>query len=141
MIHKQEFYHGVAIIRLLESEHYQNVQKHNLGYTVNNETFVFLKYSTKARSPWRFTFSRDDTERLNSLANSFKRIVIALVCGGDGICPITYREATELLGNDGAWISARRNFNEQYGVAGPQGKLKNKVSLLQWPSIVFEGQP
>ena len=140
MIDKQEFYHGVAIIRLLESEHYQRVQKHNLGYTVNDETFVFLKYSTKSRSPWRFSFSCDDSERLNSLASSFRKIVVALVCGGDGICAITWREAAGLLGNDAGWISARRDFNEQYGVAGPQGKLKNKVTLGHWPSIVFEDQ-
>lgn len=140
MIDKQEFYHGVAIIRLLESAHCQTVHKHSLGYTVNNGTFVFLKYSTKSRSPWRFSFGREETERMNSLASSFRKIVIALVCGGDGICAITWREAAELLGNDAGWISARRNFNEQYGVAGPRGRLKGKVPLGQWPSIVFEDQ-
>jgi hypothetical protein len=141
MIDKQDFYHGVAIVRLLESEHCQRVRRHDVGYTVNDETLIFLKYSTKLRSPWRFSFSRDDSERLNSLAGSFRKIVIALVCGGDGICAIAWREAAELLGDDAGWISARRNFNEQYGVAGPRGKLKNKVSLRQWPSIVFEDRP
>jgi hypothetical protein len=140
MIDKREFYHGVALIRLLEDARCQRVQKRDFGYDVNGKTFIFLKYSTKSRSPWRFSFSRDETERLNSRAGSFRKIVIVLVCGGDGICAITWREAAELLGNDAGWISARRNFNEQYGVAGPRGKLEGKVPLGQWPSIVFEDQ-
>ena len=137
MIDKQEFYHGVAIIRLLEDGHCQKVRKHDFGYTVNDEVFVFLKYSTKSRSPWRFTFRSDEVERLNSLASSFRRIALALICGGDGICAISWRKAVELLGNDAGWISARRNFNEQYGVAGPNGKLDGKISLREWPLIIF----
>ena len=137
MIDKQEYYHGAAIIRLLEDERCQKVQKHNLGYTVNDESLIFLKYSTKSRSPWRFSFSSDEIERLNSLANSFRKIIIVLICGGDGICTISWQEAAGLLANDAGWISAKRNFNEQYGIAGSQGKLKGKVSLREWPSIVF----
>jgi len=141
MIDKREFYHGVAIIRLLEDERCQMVQKRDCGYDVNGEVFIFPKYSTKSRSPWRFSFSKDDAERLNSLARSFAKIVIVLVCGGDGICAIPWREAVDLLGNDAGWISAKRNFNEQYGVAGPRGKMKRKISLRDWPSIIFEKQP
>jgi hypothetical protein len=141
MIDKQEFYHGAAIVRLLESPHCQRVRKHDPGYTVNDHTFIFLKYSSKSRSPWRFSFSRDEAERLNFLTSSYRKIVVALICGGDGICAITWPEAADLLGNEAGWISARRNFNEQYGVAGPRGKLENKVSLRQWPSIVFEDHP
>jgi hypothetical protein len=137
MIDKQEYYHGAAIIRLLEDERCQKLRQHNLGYMVNDESFIFLKYSTKSRSPWRFSFSSDEIERLNSLADSFKKIILALICGGDGICAISWQEATGLLTNDAGWISAKRNFNEQYAVAGSQGKLKGKVSLREWPAIVF----
>jgi hypothetical protein len=140
MIDKREFYHGVAIVRLLEDERCQNIKKRDFGYHVNDEIFIFPKYSTKSRSPWRFSFSKDDAERLNSLAGSFEKIVIVLICGGDGICTIDWREAADLLGNDAGWISAKRNFNEQYGVAGPLGKMNRKVSLREWPSIIFEKQ-
>lgn len=141
MIDKREFYHGVAIVRLLEDERCQRVRKRDFGYDVNGETLIFPKYSTKSRSPWRFSFSKDDAERLNSLASSFRKIVIVLVCGGDGICAIPWREAADLLGNEAGWVSAKRNFNEQYGVAGPRGKMNRKVSLRDWPSIIFENQP
>ncbi len=138
MIDKQEFYHGVAIIRLLEDERCQKVKKHDFGYTINDDVFVFLKYSTKSRSPWRFSFRHDEVEQLNSLANSFRKIIVALVCGGDGICAVSWQEAAEIMGNEEGWISAKRNFNKQYGVAGPKGRLNGKVSLCEWPLKIFE---
>lgn len=103
---------------------------------MNDAAFVFLKYTTKSRSPWRFSFSDDEVQRLNLLAGQFQKIIIAMICGGDGICSVLWRDASNFLGNAG-WISARRKFNEQYAVAGQVGQLHGKVSLNEWPSIVF----
>jgi len=138
MIAKKEFYHGVAIIRLLEDKRCQTVRKDDLGYIVNDEIYVFIKYTTKTRPPWTFTFGQDEVRQLNSLSSSFKDIIIVLVCGGDGICAVTWRNACRLLGNNAGWISARRKINEQYAVTGQSDQLHGKVSLNQWPLIVFE---
>lgn len=137
MINRQEFYHGVAIIRLLEDERCRRIRKHDFGYVVNDEVFLFPKYSTKSRSPWRFGFSDDEVKRLNFMASQYRKIIVPLICGGDGICAITWRDASDILGNNVGWISARRNFNEQYGVTGLAGKLRGKVSLNEWPVIAF----
>lgn len=138
MIDKREFYHGAALGRLVEDGRCEHIKKHEFGYTVNEEVFVFLKYTTKSRSPWRFSFSNDDIQHLNLLASQFKNIVIAMICGGDGICAISWRKAADLLGDKSGWISTRRKLNEQYAVAGQVNKLHGKVSLGEWPSIVFE---
>jgi hypothetical protein len=138
MIAKKEFYHGVAIIRLLENKRCQTVRKDDLGYIVNDKIFVFIKYTTKNRSPWRFTFGQDEVEQLNSRATSFRDIVVVLVCGGDGICAVSWCNACRLLGNNAGWISTRRKFNEQYAVAGQADQLHGKVSLNEWPLIAFE---
>ena len=138
MIAKKEFYHGAAIIRLLEDKRCQIVRKDDLGYIVNDKTFIFIKYTTKTRSPWTFSFSQGDVEQLNSRAISFKNIVIVLVCGGDGICAVSWCNACRLLGNNAGWISTRRKFNGQYAVAGQADQLHGKVSLNQWPLLVFE---
>lgn len=140
MIDKQEFYHGAAVSRLLEDTRCQSIKKHDFGYVVNSEVFIFLKYRTKSRSPWNFGFDEEDLERIHSLVNCFKKIVIVLICGGDGICAILWRDAEKLLGNKAGWICARRKFNEQYGVTGSAGSLKGKVSLRQWPMIIFDSQ-
>ena len=140
MIAKREFYHGVAIVRLLEDKRCQTVRKDELGYIVNDEVFVFIKYTTKTRSPWRFTFGKDEVKQLNTRATSFRNMVIVLICGGDGICAISWCSASRLLGNKAGWISTRRKFSEQYAVAGQAGQLHGKVSLSEWPLIVFENK-
>lgn len=138
MIDKQEFYWGAAIVRLLEHPHFSAVRKHEYGYVVNSSVFVFLKYSTKARSPWGFGLTNDELPRLISLASQYNRVVLGLICGGDGVCAVDWKQLISLLGDKPGWISVRRNFNERYGVSGPAGGLDRKVSLQSWPLLVFE---
>lgn len=138
MIDKQEFYWGAAVVRLLEHPRFSAIRKHEYGYLVNSSVFVFLKYSTKARSPWGFSFTNDELPRLVSLASQYERIVLGLICGGDGICAVDWKRLSPLLGDKPGWISVRRNFNERYGVSGPAGGLDRKVPLQGWPLVVFE---
>jgi len=140
MIAKREFYHGAAVVRLLEDKRCQTVRKNELGYVINDSVLIFLKYSTKARSPWRFTFVPEEVEQLNTRAASFADIFVVLICGGDGICPVSWCNVCQLLHNTTGWMSARRGFNQEYGVAGPKGELGGKVPLNAWPSIIFENK-
>src|SRR3972149_6915357 len=110
MIEKQEFYHGAALIRLLEDEKCKSVRKHGTGYRVNDGIFLLLKYSTKSRTPWGFGFGRDEVERLNQAAQSFSGVAVALICGGDGVCGMTWESVEELLGGKDGWLSASRKF-------------------------------
>jgi hypothetical protein len=67
MIDKQEYYHGAAIIRLLEDGRFNTITKHACGYIINVEVLTLLKYTTKARSPWRFTFTLDEMVNIETL--------------------------------------------------------------------------
>jgi len=138
MIDKQEYYHGAAIIRLLEDRRFNTIAKHACGYIINVEVLTLLKYTTRARSPWRFTFTLDEMVNIETLIKKNEKIIIALICGGDGVCAIHAKELYSILGDNPGWISVKRNFNEQYGVAGPNGYLERKVSFQRWPSIIFE---
>ncbi len=82
MIEKLEVYHGAAVIRLIEDERCNSVRRVESGYLVNDERAIFLKYTTKAHSPWRFTVSGDDLARYDVTAHQFETCVLALVCGG-----------------------------------------------------------
>src|SRR3990172_4926979 len=112
MIDKQEYYHGAAIIRVLEDDRFTAISKHVCGYAVNDEVLIMLKYSTKSRSPWRFTFTLDEMVNIETLIKKNERIVIALVCGGDGICAIHAKELYSILGDNPGWLSVKRNYNE-----------------------------
>jgi hypothetical protein len=93
MIEKLEFYHGAALVRLVEDGRCASISKSDFGYLVNGDRLVLMKYSTKANSPWRFTFSNDDLARFDLANDQFHTCVLALVCGGDGICCTAWEDA------------------------------------------------
>jgi hypothetical protein len=140
MIEKLEFYHGAALVRVIEDQRCDAIAKHACGYRVNNTRILAIKYSTKAHSPWGFTFSREDISRFKATDAEFGDCIIALVCGGDGICALSWACAGALLAGSPGRIAAKRGFAGCYAVSGPAGELKGKVAMNRWPAIVFEGE-
>jgi len=138
MIEKLEFYHGAALVRVIEDPRCETISKHLCGYRVNNGRILAIKYSTKSRSPWGFTFSGEDILRLDAASAESEECVIALVCGGDGICSFSWATGASLLGGSSGRIAAKRGFAGCYAVSGPAGELKGKVAMNRWPAIVFE---
>jgi hypothetical protein len=140
MIEKLEFYHGAALVRLIEDPRCTRIGKHACGYLINQNRVVAIKYSTKAHSPWGFTFSQDDLTRINKAEEELAGCVVAFVCGGDGVCVLTWTAVVELLGNAPGRIGAKRGFAGCYAVSGPAGEMKGKVAMNRWPAIVFDGE-
>jgi hypothetical protein len=140
MIEKLEFYHGAALVRVIEDPRCETIAKHGCGYRVNNNRILAIKYSTKAQSPWRFTFSGDDISRFGAVNEEFGECLVALVCGGDGICALSWALAATLLADSPGRIAAKRGFAGCYAVSGPTGELKGKVAMNRWPAIVFDGE-
>lgn len=138
MIDKLEFYHGAAIIKIVDDLRFTHIRKHELGYVINGNRLLILKYRTKAYSPWRFTVTDEDQHRIDQFFGEFKLCVVGLICGGDGICAISLHQFKTLLGNDAGWISAKRHFNGCYAVNGSRGKLDRKVAINNWPAVLFE---
>jgi hypothetical protein len=140
MIEKLEFYHGAALVRVIEDPRCESITKHACGYRVNNNRLLAIKYSTKAHSPWGFTFSSDDILRFNAAKAEFGECLLALVCGGDGICALSWAPTATLLADSPGRIAAKRGFAGCYAVSGPAGELKSKVAMNRWPAIIFEGE-
>ncbi|MEK7089163.1 MAG: hypothetical protein AAB913_03475 [Patescibacteria group bacterium] len=139
MIDKLHYYHGAAIVSLLEEDGNVSVKKKGLlGYVINNEVFVFLKYTTKARSPWKFSFDQEDVDRCLNMKSEYGTIVLGLICGGDGVCALTWDETQSLLDIRPGWISAQRKHNESYKVIGSVSKLRRKIPVGRWANIISE---
>jgi hypothetical protein len=85
MIYKQDYYQGVSVLRVLDDPRFVSIRKHEFGFIVNGDIFFLVKYTTKPRPPWRFTFTQDELNRIAPLIGSYKRLVVAFVCAGDGI--------------------------------------------------------
>ena len=137
MIDKQEFYHGAALSRLLSNSSCCRIRKVDGGYIVNDAVFLLIKYTTKHRSPWRFTFSNDDMDILSTRSAQSLKIIGVFINGGDGISVLTQAEINHILGGRPGWVSMSRRFNQQYSVAGSENALRKKCSLSRFPTILF----
>lgn len=138
MIDKLEFYHGAAIIRIVEDARCRSIRIHQAGYLINGDRLLYLKYTTKEKSPWRFSVSKEDREHFASGKVDLGVCVLGLVCGGDGVCAVRCEQLTTLLGDGAGWLAAKRVFGGCYAVSGSRGNLDRKVALNQWPGVLFE---
>ncbi len=135
-ISKQAFYEGAALYLLV-----RHAAIHNIEYTppfldLNLQFRVYLKYSAKGRSPWGFTFTRDEWTMLQS--HGGKRLIIALICGSDGVAAITQKEFRVVIGQprSSGHISCYRKHGEHYLIKGPLGKLPGKVAPSRWHLLI-----
>src|SRR5688572_14790098 len=87
-IKKQDFYEGAALYQLARRGVIASVKYVTPLFVLNGTLQVLLKYSTKKRSPWGFTFGVEEQALLESGPNE-GQLVVALVCGADGIAALT----------------------------------------------------
>jgi hypothetical protein len=122
-IGKQEFYEGAALHLLARSGRITSIRYEPPLFVVNNRLLVLLKYSTRGRSPWGFTFTTDEQALLQSKA-SRSTLVIALICGSDAP-----RESA-------IHIACYRQHGAHYEVSGPDGTIERKVAPSHWQRIL-----
>ena len=139
MIEKLEFYHGAAIVRVIEDPRCRSIGKSEYGYLVNGDRLVYLKYSTKAHSPWRFTITVDDVAILDEAIGIFGKCVVGFVCGGDGVCPVRWKVLKRLIGAASTWIAAKRSLDRLLFRERPRGKIEKESSVKPMASYPIRG--
>jgi hypothetical protein len=135
MINEFEFYHGVAFARMLHVMQKEVAIKpyspsDNAAYVVNGTIGIYVKYSTKRLSPWRFSFQQKHRDNIVAMENDLGAAFVLLVCNDDGIVILTFDEFKQVLNEtqEGVeWISATRNRRQMYSIKGSDGKLSFKV--------------
>lgn len=136
-IKKQEFYEGAALYVLARSGKITALRYEPPLFTVNNAVRVLLKYSTRGRSPWGFTFMPDEQELLAATALD-SRLVLGLICGGDGVVAVAYDDYRTIAAprRSSIHVACYRNHGEHYEVNGPDGTLSRKVAPSSWQRIL-----
>ncbi|HTQ62211.1 MAG TPA: hypothetical protein VMI32_18445 [Candidatus Solibacter sp.] len=136
-IKKQEFYEGAALHLLARSGKITALRYDPPFFTLNDRLLVLLKYSTRARSPWGFTFTSDEQALLEA-ADSRSKIVIGLVCGADGVAAFSYDDYLGIAAvrQSAVHLSCYRRHGEHYEVNGPDGSLGHKVAPSNWRGIL-----
>ncbi len=145
MIRDFEFYHGLVFARILHGTQrplylrpFQSVS--NASYIVNDTVGIYIKYSSKRMTPWRFTFMKEHQEEIDLLKSNFEKVFLVLVCSDDGVVCLNYAELKRILDNQHdpiEWISATRHKREMYLVRGSNGKLDFKIGQSEFPSKLF----
>ena len=136
-LRKQEFYEGAALHLLARSGKITALKYDPPFFTINNRLSVCLKYSTKGRSPWGFTFTTDEQGLLSARAKC-SELIIGLICGSDGIAAITFKDYRAIAGRrrGAIHIACYRNHREHYSVNGPSGELSRKIAPSGWQRIL-----
>lgn len=145
MIRDFEFYHGVVFARILHGTQnslsirpFQSAS--NAAYVVNDSIGIYIKYSAKRMTPWRFTFMREHQEEIDLLKSNFEKVFLVLVCNDDGVVCLSYAELKQILDsqhNPIEWISATRHKREMYSVKGSNGELHFKIGQSDFPNKLF----
>jgi hypothetical protein len=136
-IKKQEFYEGAALHLLARSGRIESIRYDPPFFLVNKRLVVHLKYSTRGRSPWGFTFMPEEQVLLGKKASTSK-IMIGLICGADGVAAFSYEAYRTIaaIRKTAIHIACYRGHGTHYEVNGPDGTLERKVAPSDWRNIL-----
>ena len=136
-IKKQEFYEGAALHLLIRTGRITSICYEAPFFLLNNLLLVYLKYSTRSRSPWGFTFAPEEQVLLQNKALAFKTVV-GLICGADGVAACSYDAYRSVAAprRSSVHIACYRQHGEHYEVKGPDGTLDGKVAPSDWQRML-----
>ena len=145
MIKEFEFYHGLVFARILHSmQRPLSVEPHptpsNASYVINDNIGLYIKYSSKRMTPWRFSFKKEHQDEIAEMRECYGRVFLVLVCNDDGIVCLSYEELKQILDEDHEpveWVSANRHPREMYAVKGSNGALEFKIGASEFPHKLF----
>ncbi|MEW6330343.1 MAG: hypothetical protein AB1560_02680 [Pseudomonadota bacterium] len=146
MIKEFERYHGVVFARILHSSKCMvSLQPYptpgNSSYVVNGNIGIYIKYSGKRMSPWRFSFTREHQEEIKQMRDQLGKVFVVFVCGTDGVVSLSYNELKSVLDDthgDVEWVSISRSARKMYLIKGSDGKLPFKAGKRDFPQSLFD---
>ena len=144
-IYSYDFYHGAVLNRLLDFGKSIEIQTFpsdsNSSFTINQNTGIFLKYSEKRISPWRFTFKKNHQEEIQHIRDLHKNVFIIFVCYDDGFACLSWEEYKKILDDhhdEFEWISISRVRGGKYNLGGSNGRLKHRIGKKDFPNKIFK---
>jgi len=148
MLKEFDFFHGVVFTRIIhDCEITIGIKSYptpsNSSYIINDNVGIFIKYSAKRMSPWRFSFQKRHQDEILEMKNKLGEVFTVLVCNDDGIVCLSFDELKMILDtqqDEVSWISATRGPREEYEVKGSDGKLKFKIANNDFPAKVLKSK-
>lgn len=146
MIREFEFFHGLVFARIIHGTNRQVSIKpfpsaSNSSYIINDKIGIYIKYSSKRMTPWRFSFKKEHQDEIELMKQGLKEVFLLLVCNDDGVVCLNYSEVKQILNDQHGvieWISATRHKREMYEVKGSDGELGFKIAPNDFPEKIFD---
>ncbi|OGH15234.1 MAG: hypothetical protein A2860_03695 [Candidatus Levybacteria bacterium RIFCSPHIGHO2_01_FULL_37_33] len=142
MIKEFEFFHGAALCQLVHNKKVYSIVTYptadNASYVINSGVGVYIKYSKKRLSPWRFTFKKEHQDEILEMKKRFGTVYVILVCNDDGIACLDYTELKKILDylhEEAEWIAVYRSKREKYSIKGSDGKLQFKMGVNDFSKL------
>ena len=143
MIREFEFFHGAALINLIHNNKIYSIvtypSAYNASYVINNGIGIYIKYSKKRISPWRFTFLIEHQDEIQEMQKKYEKLYILLVCNDDGIVCLDFAQLKLILDHfhkDAEWVAVYRNKREKYFIRGSDGELKVKMGVNNFSKLM-----
>lgn len=138
-IKKQDFYEGAALYALARTGTVTSIKWIAPFFLLNDRLAVLLKYSTKSRSPWGFTFTPDEQDHLSRI-DGVCATTIGLICADDGVVGLPFKAFQRIAppSDSAVHIACYRDHGEHYEICGPEGSLPRKISPSYWLRILTE---
>lgn len=148
MLKEFEFFHGVIFARILhQAKALVCIKSYptpcNASYVVNDDIGIYVKYSSKRMSPWRFSFQKEHQDEILEMKDKLKKVFIIFVCNDDGIVCLSFDELKEVLDTEHCiteWVSIARGPREKYEVKGHDGKLRFKIGNSEFPEKIYKSK-
>jgi hypothetical protein len=149
MIRDFEIYHGIVFARLLNASSApistaSYPSSSNASYFLENgghSAGMYIKYSTKRLSPWRFTFLQEHQGEIDRMKAEFGEVFLILVCGKNGIVVLNHDELKSILDHNhdpAEWVSVARGKRQMYTVKGKDGALDCKIGETDFPRKILD---
>jgi hypothetical protein len=140
-VNEMDTYHGLALMQIIKSDDFTSINRFDTtvrsAYIINHNTGLYVKYSTREQSPWRFSFSADEWQRLTSLVSRYPRTFIVFVCGLDEFCVLDWDQLNSVVNQPG-WVEVSRERSMYFRVRGSLGWLGGTVPPSAFPRVVLE---
>jgi len=113
----------------------------NAAYVLNGTKGIYIKYSSKRLSPWRFSFQKRHLDLIATMEGTLGDVFVLLVCNDDGIVVLNSDDVNQTLPEqrgETEWISAARNRRQMYTIKGSNGRLDFKVGKDEFLGKLFD---
>lgn len=145
-VREYERYHGIVLTRIVTDASQPiafvpHPSNDKASYAIDGKMGLYIKYSSKRLSPWRFSFLKAHQEAIETLNKMYGQVCVALVCGIDGVAVLTHRELKQVLDEQFdpiESISVKRKRAGMYDVSGSNGKLRFKIAQSDCPKKILD---